>query len=56
MKIISVFEQSGLRIKWSWKPEWSDIDKVLFKWFKQERSDNVPVSGPRLIMSAFPKF
>jgi hypothetical protein len=27
------------------KPERSDVDEALLKWFKQERSGNVPVSG-----------
>lgn len=26
-------------------PEWRDINKVQIKWFKQHRSDNVPVSS-----------
>jgi hypothetical protein len=35
-KIISAFEQN----------ERSDVDEALLKWFKYERSDNLPVSGP----------
>jgi len=42
-KIIGAFEQNGLRIKWFWKPEWSDDSKALLNWFKPERSDSVPV-------------
>jgi predicted alpha-1,6-mannanase (GH76 family) len=34
------------------KPEWSDVDEALLKWFKQQRSDNVPVSGPLLMVKA----
>jgi len=57
MEVVSVFEQSGLRIKQFWKPECRDIDEVLLKCFKQERSDDVPVSSPFFIItSAFPKF
>jgi hypothetical protein len=31
--------------------------EVLLKWFKQQRSDNVPVSGSvRMIIFVLPKF
>jgi hypothetical protein len=43
-KIITAFEQNGLRIKQIRELERSDIIEVLVKWFKQERSDRVPVS------------
>jgi hypothetical protein len=43
-KIISTFEQNGSRIKLFRQPERSDIDEVLLKWFKEEKSDSVPVS------------
>jgi hypothetical protein len=33
------------------KPEISDVDEALLKWFKQERSNNVPVSGPLLMIT-----
>lgn len=39
IKIITVFEQNGLRIKTFLKPEGHDINEVLHKWFKQQRSD-----------------
>lgn len=56
-KIISAFEQSGPRIKQFQKLERSDTDEALFKWFKQERSHNVPVSGPLPMIALFlPKF
>jgi len=49
-KIISAFEQNGLRVKRYRKryrkPERGDVDDALFKWFKQQRSDIVPISGP----------
>jgi len=56
-KMNSTPEQNGSRIKRFRKPERSDVDEALFKWFKQERSDTVPVSGP-LVMITFilPKF
>jgi len=39
------------------KPERIYVIKVLLKWFKQQRSDNVPVSGPVLMITlVFPKF
>jgi hypothetical protein len=40
------------------KPEGSNVDEALLKWFKQQRSDNVPVSGPLLMVKAeeFAKF
>jgi hypothetical protein len=51
-KIISAFEQNGSRIERLRKPERSDVDKELLKWFKQQRSENVPVSGPLLMVRA----
>jgi transposase-like protein len=45
-KIVSVLEQNGSRTKRLRKPERSDVDEALLKWFKQQRSENVPVSGP----------
>jgi hypothetical protein len=54
---ISAFEQNGWRIKWFWKPELSDDDNELPKWFKQQRSDNVPGSGPILMITfVLPKY
>jgi len=50
-KIISVFEGHAMRIKQFRKPELSFVDEALLKWFKQERSDTVPVSGPLLILT-----
>jgi len=38
-KIINVSEQNGLRIKQFLKPEVRDIDEVLCKCFKHQRSD-----------------
>ena len=49
-KIIRAFQQNRLRIKQFRKSERSDIDEVLHKWFKQQRSDNVPVSGLLLVI------
>jgi predicted alpha-1,6-mannanase (GH76 family) len=28
------------------------VDEALLKWFKQQKSDNVPVSGPLLMVKA----
>jgi hypothetical protein len=42
-KIISVFEQNGSRIKRFRKSERSEEDEALFKWFKQQKSENLPV-------------
>jgi hypothetical protein len=39
------------RIKRLLKPERSDVDEALLKWFKQQGSDNVPVSGPLVPIS-----
>jgi len=49
-KIISSFEQNGMRIKWFWKPEWSDVNEALLNWFKLERHDSVPASSPLLMV------
>jgi hypothetical protein len=56
-KIISMLEQNGLRIKGFQTPGRTDIDRALLKWFKQGRSDTVPVSSP-LLQTTFnpPKF
>jgi len=51
--IISAFEQNGLRIKRYRKPERSDVDEALLRWFKQQRSDIVPFSGPFLMIICF---
>ena len=50
MKIISAFEQNGFRIKRYGKPERSDVDEALLRWFEQQRSDTVPISGPLLVI------
>ena len=56
-QIISAFEQNGLRIKRFWKPEQCDVSEAMLKWFQQDRSDNVPVSGPLLMITfALSKF
>jgi hypothetical protein len=57
--IKSAFEQYGLRINLFRKHERVDVDEALLKWFKQEISDNVPVSGPLLLITfciPIPKF
>jgi len=57
IKIISAFQQNGLRIKRFRKPERSGIDEALDKWLKQQKSGNATVSGPlRMITSVPPKF
>jgi hypothetical protein len=33
-------------------PERRDVDEALLKRFKQQRSDNIPVSGPLLMVKA----
>ena len=47
-KIISAFKQYGSRIKLFSKPKRSDVDETLHRWFKQQRSYIVPMSGPLL--------
>ena len=56
-KITSVSEQNGFRIKVFQKPERTDIDGALLKWFKQGGSDSVRVTSP-LLKTTFdpPKF
>jgi hypothetical protein len=51
-KIVRAFEQNGSRIKRLRKPGRSDVDEALLKLFKQQRSENVPVSGPLLMARA----
>jgi hypothetical protein len=45
-KIISKFERMDQEYGHCFKAEFSDVDEALLKWFKQERSDNVPVNSP----------
>jgi len=47
--IISVSQKKKSRIKQFQKPEWSDIDEMLLKWFKQDKSTSVPLSGHHLM-------
>ena len=57
IKIISAFQQNGLRIKRFRQPERSDVDEALDKWLKQQIRGNVSVTGPlRMITSVPPKF
>jgi hypothetical protein len=48
-KIINPFEQKGWSIKRFRKPEWNYVDEALLKLFKQQRGNNVPVSGSLFI-------
>jgi hypothetical protein len=48
IKIISAFQQNGSRIKRIRKPERSDADKALLKWFKA--TGNVLVSKLLIIL------
>ena len=43
-----MLEQNGLKIKGIKKWVRTDINEALLKWFKQRRSDTVPVSCPLL--------
>ena len=52
-KVISAFERNGSRIKRFRKPERSDVDEAMLQWYNQERSDNVPVSYPLLMVTFF---
>ena len=49
--MISAFEQNGSRIKRFRKPEGSDFIEALLRVFKQQRSDNVSMNGPLLVIS-----
>ena len=44
-KISGALEHNRSRIKRFRKPERSDVDEALLKWFQQQRSDRVPVTG-----------
>jgi transposase-like protein len=50
-KIISAFDHNGSRVKPLRKPERSDVDEALLKWFQQERSDSAAVGGPLLMIT-----
>lgn len=47
-KILECFESKSLKIKKNRKPTHQDVEKALLVWFKAQRSQNVPVSGPLL--------
>lgn len=51
-KIVGAFELNGSRIKRLQKPEQINVDEALLKWFKQLRSNNIPISGPLLMVKA----
>jgi hypothetical protein len=51
-KIISAFQQDGLKLKRFRKPGRSDVDEALHKWLKQQKSGNVTV----MITLVPPKF
>jgi len=56
-EIISAFEQNGSKIKGFQNPEQREFDESLLKWFKQQSSDDIPVSGLLLlIIFVLPKF
>ena len=48
---ISAFERNGSRIKRFRKPERRDVNEALLKWLMQQRSDNIPVSGPLFMIT-----
>ena len=55
-RIFSEFEQKGSRIKGFRNSERREFDEALLKWFKQQRSDDIPVSGLLLTIFVLPKF
>ena len=40
-QMISAFEQNGSPTKQFQKPERSDVNEALLRWFQQDRNDNV---------------
>ena len=49
---MSLESKKWIEIKRLRKLECTDIDEALLMWFKQKRSENVPVSGPLLMTKA----
>ncbi|GBP27832.1 Tigger transposable element-derived protein 4 [Eumeta japonica] len=47
-KILECFESKSLKIKEDHNPTHQDIENALLVWFKAQRSQNVPISGPLL--------
>lgn len=47
-KIMECFESKSLKIKKNRNPTHQDIENALVVWFKAQRSQNVPISGPLL--------
>ena len=49
-QIVNTFEVNELKITQLGKPKHCDIDEAVLKWFKQQRNDNVSISGPLLMI------
>ena len=49
-KLLMRLHFSVSRIQPFRKPERSVVNEALLKWFKQQRSDTVPLSGPLLMI------
>ncbi|CAG4994649.1 unnamed protein product [Parnassius apollo] len=47
-KIMECFESKSLKIKKNRNPTHQDIENTLLVWFKAQKSQNVPISGPFL--------
>lgn len=47
-KIKALFENNSLKIKRSKTSEHQVMEKALLTWFKHQRANNVPISGPIL--------
>ncbi|KAJ8949937.1 hypothetical protein NQ314_008099 [Rhamnusium bicolor] len=52
-KIKALFEKNFLKIKRSRASEHKVIEEALLTWFKHQRANNVPISGPILQQKAY---
>lgn len=51
-KVKDLFEKNSLKLKRSRPCQHNVIDLALLNWFKQQRTNNIPISGPILLEKA----
>lgn len=51
-QLIAAYEKQNGKIKKIRKSACDDVDQALYKWFVQQRENNVPISGPILQIKA----
>lgn len=49
---LSTFEQNGKNVKRIMMMDKEDLDGPVLKWFKQQKTMNIPIRGPMLMTKA----